>query len=102
MEELVVNAALTSTYAARIENIPAMKVHGSNGTTNCYYLKDLANTALALANSSGSIVESYDTMPTSIASSSGGGRRQGARQFAGYINSGIATKGRLIFYSVGK
>ena len=28
--------------------------------TNYYYLKDLANTVLALANSSGSIVESYD------------------------------------------
>ena len=96
------NAALTSTYAARIENIPAMKVHGSNGTTNCYYLKDLANTALALANSSGSIVESYDTMLMGIGFSSGTGRRQGARQLARYINSGIATKGRLIFYSVGK
>lgn len=57
--KIVVNAALTSTYATRIENIPAMKVHGSNGTTNYYYLKDLANTVLALANSSGSIVESY-------------------------------------------
>lgn len=37
-----------------------------------------------------------------IGFSSGAGRRQGARQFAGYLNSGIAKKGRLIFYSVGK
>ncbi len=36
-----------------------MKVYGSSGMTNYYYLKDLANTVLALANSSGSIVESY-------------------------------------------
>ena len=36
-----------------------MTIHGSSGTTNYYYLKDLSNTVLALANSSGSIAESY-------------------------------------------
>ncbi len=58
-ENLVVNAAPTSSYGSEIENIPATTIHGSGGTTNYYYLKDLANTVLALANSSGSIVESY-------------------------------------------
>ena len=53
------NAELTSTHGTGIDNIPAMAIHGSSGTTNYYYLKDLANTVLALANSSGSIVESY-------------------------------------------
>jgi len=49
----------TYTYGLGIDNILAMTIHGSGGTTNYYYLKDLANTVLALANSSGSIVESY-------------------------------------------
>ena len=53
------NAELTSTHGTGIDNIPAMAIHGSSGTTNYYYLKDLSNTVLALANSSGSIVESY-------------------------------------------
>ena len=54
------NAELTSTHGTGIDNIPAMAIHGSSGTTNYYYLKDLSNTVLALANSSGSIVESYN------------------------------------------
>ena len=49
----------TYTYGPGIDNILSMTIHGSSGTTNYYYLKDLANTVLALANSSGSIVESY-------------------------------------------
>jgi RHS repeat-associated protein len=48
-----------STYGPGVDDILAMTIHGSGGTTNYYYLKDLANTVLALANSSGSIVESY-------------------------------------------
>ena len=96
------NAALTSTYAARIDNVPAMKVHGSNGTANHYYLKDLANTVLPWQTARVRLLNHTITMYTAIASSSGAGRRQGARQLAGYINSGIAKKGRLIFYSVGK
>ena len=53
------NAELTSTHGTGIDNILGMTIHGSSGTTNYYYLKDLSNTVLALANSSGSIVESY-------------------------------------------
>ena len=53
------NASPISTYDHRIENIPPMTIFGTGGTMNYYYLKDLANTVLALANSSGSIVESY-------------------------------------------
>jgi RHS repeat-associated protein len=49
----------TYTYGPGVDNILSMTIHGSSGTTNYYYLKDLANTVLALANSSGSIVESY-------------------------------------------
>ncbi|MGI6347008.1 MAG: RHS repeat-associated core domain-containing protein [Limisphaerales bacterium] len=59
LEKLVVNVALTSTYGPGMDDILSMTIHGSSGTTNYYYLKDLANTVLALANSSGSIVESY-------------------------------------------
>ncbi len=54
------NAELTSTHGTGIDNIPAMTIHGSSGATNSYSLKDLSNTVLALANSSGSIVESYN------------------------------------------
>lgn len=43
---------------------------------------------------SGKIIELKPNTPS--------GRRQGARQLARYIKSGIAKKGRLIFYSVGK
>jgi RHS repeat-associated protein len=48
-----------STYGPGVDDILAMTIYGSGGMTNYYYLKDLANTVLALANSSGSIVESY-------------------------------------------
>lgn len=41
----------TYTCGLGIDNVPAVTVHGSNGTTNYYELKDLANTVLALANS---------------------------------------------------
>jgi RHS repeat-associated protein len=53
------NLLRTYTYGPGVDDILAMTIHGSGGTTNYYYLKDLANTVLALANSSGSIVESY-------------------------------------------
>ena len=54
------NVVRTYTYGPGVDDILAMTIHGSSGTTNYYYLKDLANTVLALANSSGLIVESYD------------------------------------------
>jgi RHS repeat-associated protein len=53
------NLLRTYTYGPGVDDILAMTIHGSSGTTNYYYLKDLSNTVLALANSSGSIVESY-------------------------------------------
>jgi RHS repeat-associated protein len=53
------NVVRTYTYGPGMDDILSMTIHGSSGTTNYYYLKDLSNTVLALANSSGSIVESY-------------------------------------------
>jgi RHS repeat-associated protein len=54
------NLLRTYTYGPGMDDILSMTIHGSSGTTNYYYLKDLSNTVLALANSSGSIVESYN------------------------------------------